>query len=281
MDLKNRESLNFFIIGGILFFSTLVLGIISAERLKKVPAVQKIEASSLSLPQFIFNFALATLFIFFLVRFLKSKKVKGKIYKFLFVFVCFFSGIVFFEIWFSQPIPFFLTFLFIFWWIKKPSVLNQNLLMIFGIIGVSIILGLQMEPEMIILLLILLSIYDLIAVYKTRHMVKMAQEMLEQKVIFGLVIPHSIFGFKESLIKIEPGRNFFILGGGDVAFPLLFSVSLISQGILKSLIVAIFALFGLFANFYIFIRQKERKPIPALPLISLFSVVGYLISRIF
>ncbi len=277
MNLKNKEFLNFFIIGGILFFSALILGILSGERVRKTSALQGIEIYPLSLPQFIFHFALASLFIFLLIRFLKSKKVKGKLYKFLFVLISFFAGMIFFEIWFPEPIPLFLISLLLFWWIKKPSVFNQNLLMIFGIVGISIILGLQMKPEVIVLLLILLSIYDFIAVYKTKHMVKMAQEMIEQRVIFGLIVPSDVFGFKESLAKIAPGGKFLILGGGDVAFPLLFSVSLLSKGIFASLIVVFFALFGLLANFYLLLRQTPRKPIPALPLIASFSIGGYLL----
>ena len=71
-----------------------------------------------------------------------------------------------------------------------------------------------------------------------------------------------------------------ILGGGDIVFPLILCVSLTPQGVLKPLIVAFFAALGLGLSFYLFTSQKTRKPIPALPPIALFSIIGFLITRL-
>ena len=132
-----------------------------------------------------------------------------------------------------------------------------------------------------ILILVVLSIYDFIAVYKTKHMVKIARDMIESGTILGLVFPFEFSGFLKSIREIRPGEGkFLVLGGGDVAFPLIFSVSVLGSGISKSFLIALFSLFGLIANFLFFIKQKERKPIPALPLISLFSIIGYFLVLI-
>lgn len=278
MNFKRNEFWQCFFIETILFFLTLILGIFSAFQFQKSFFIQEIEIPQISFFNFVLSFGLATVFILLVIRYFKTKPFKEKIYKFLFIFTSFFAGIIFFGAFFPELISLILISLLIFWWVKMPNVLNQNLLIIFGIAGMAGLLGLSLNPKVMILILILFSIYDFIAVYKTKHMVEMAKEMVEQKVILGFVIPLNFHSFKESLINVEPGKGkFLILGGGDVAFPLLFSVSLLSKGILNSLIVAIFSLFGLFANFYLFIKQKERKPIPALPLISLFSIIGYLI----
>ena len=108
----------------------------------------------------------------------------------------------------------------------------------------------------------------------------MAKEMIEQKTILALVIPPSLSEFQAGLGEIKPGGRFLILGGGDIVFPLLLCASLIPIGILNSIIVAIFALIGLLASFWFFISQKIRQPIPALPPIALFSIIGFLITRI-
>jgi len=63
-----------------------------------------------------------------------------------------------------------------------------------------------------------------------------------------------------------------------VVFPLVFAVSLISQGITSALIVAFFSLLGLILSFSIFIFAKKKEPIPALPPIALFSIIGYIIT---
>ena len=190
------------------------------------------------------------------------------------------GGLLFLETWLPEHLSLIFVFVLIFWWLKKPSVLIQDLLIVLGIAGTGSILGLSLNPLMVIALLIIFSIYDFIAVYKTKHMVRMAKAMLESRAILALVIPPNIFGFRESLEKIQPGGKFLILGGGDIAFPLIFSVSLIPSGILHSFIVALFSLIGLFASFWFFTKQKERKPIPALPPIALFSIIGYLITKI-
>jgi len=279
-----------FIIEAFLFCLTLGLGIATAFRMNNPPpnfgGGQKVNIPQISFFQFILNFLLATLFIFLISRFVKFEKGKGTIFKILFIFAVSLGGLLFLETWLPEPLPLIFIFVSIFWWFKKPSVLIQDLLIILGIAGTGSILGLSLNPLMVIALLIIFSIYDFIAVYKTKHMIKMAKEMIESRAILALVIPPNIFGFRDSLEKIEPGGKFLILGGGDVVFPLLFSVSLIPSGIFNSLIVAIFSLIGLFAGFWFFISQPPtspgggRQPIPALPPIALFSIIGFFITLI-
>jgi len=287
-----------FAIEAFLFCLTLGLGIAAAFRINKIlevaevlphlpphpiswgSAIEKIALPQISFWKFLTAFFLATLFIFLIIRFLKFKRGKGLIFKILFTLAVFLGGLLFLEAFFLEPIPLILISFLIFWWWKSPSILNQDLLMVLGMAGVGSTLGLSLKPEMVIVLLIIFSIYDYIAVYKTKHMIKMAKEMIEQKAILALVVPPNLLGFQESLGEIRPGGKFLILGGGDIVFPLLFSASLIPFGILNSIIVALFALIGLFLGFYFFISQKIRQPIPALPPIALFSIIGFLITRI-
>ena len=269
-----------FAIEAFLFCLTLGLGIAAAVQIGEVLKIQKIAIPQISFWRFIISFLLATLFIFLLIRFLKFKRGKGLIFKILFTLAVFLGGLLFLEAFLLEPIPLILISLLIFWWWKSPSILNQDILMILGLAGVGSTLGLALQPSMVIALLIIFSIYDFIAVYKTKHMVKMAKEMIEAGAILALIVPPNIFSLKESLEKIRPGGKFLILGGGDIVFPLLFCASLIPSGIFNSIIVAIFALIGLFVGFYFFTTQKVRQPIPALPPIALFSIIGYLITRI-
>jgi len=273
-----------FIIEAFLFCLTLGSGIAAAFRINNPPpnfgGGQKVNIPQISFPQFILNFLLATLFILLILRFVKFEKEKGTIFKILFILAVLLGGLLFLETWLPEHLSLIFIFVLIFWWLKKPSVLIQDLLIILGIAGTGSILGLSLNPLTVVALLIIFLIYDFIAVYKTKHMVRMAKAMLESRAILALVIPPNIFGFRESLEKIQPGGKFLILGGGDIAFPLIFSVSLIPSGILHSFIVALFSLIGLFASFWFFTKQKERKPIPALPPIALFSIIGYLIVSI-
>ena len=269
-----------FIIEAFLFSLTLSLGIVTAFRLNKIFLTQKIKIPQISFGEFILNFLLATLFILLIVRLVNFKKGKELFFKTLFILAVFLGGLLCLEAWTEEPLPLIIIAILIFWWLKFPSVLNQDILIVLGIAGVGGILGLALSSEIIIVVLIIFSIYDWISVYKTKHMVKMAKEMMESRAILALVIPPSFFGFKESLREVQPGGKFLVLGGGDVVFPLLFCVSVISQGILSTLIVAMFSLIGLFTSFYFFINQKIRQPIPALPPIAFWTIIGYLLTKI-
>jgi len=269
-----------FIFEAFLFCLTLFLGVLTAFRVNKISTIQKIALPKISFWQFTFNFILATLFLLFVIYCVRFKKRKRSLFKALFAIAVFFGCLLFIESWIGEPVPLILTTLLVFWWLKKPSVLNQDILIIFGIAGVGSVLGLSLEPKIIIWILVIFSLYDFIAVYLTKHMIKMAKEMIEEGAILALIIPPNISNFRENLESVQPGGRFLILGGGDIAFPLLFSVSLISTGILNSIIVATFSLVGLFVGFYFFTRQKDRQPIPALPPIGLFSIIGYLITKL-
>ena len=264
----------------VLFSLTLGLGIVTAFKINKILEIQKITLPQISSGKFIFYFLIATLFVLLLSYLIKFKRGKGIIFKILFVFAVSFGGLLSLEVWLSEPISLIVIVSLILWWWKFPSVFNHNILIILGIAGVGSILGLRLTPEIIIGLLIIFSIYDFIAVYKTKHMVKIAKEMIESKAVLALIIPSSFRDFRGSLGEVRPGGKFLILGGGDIVFPLLFCASLIPVGILNSLIVAIFSLIGLFIGFYFFTHQNVRQPIPALPPIALFSIIGYLITKI-
>jgi len=269
-----------FVIESFLFSLTLVLGIATAHKSHQIVIIQKIEIPQVSFWQFIVQFFIATIFILLIIRITKFRKQKELIFRALFVLAVFSGGFLLLSIWFSGIIPLVLIIALIVSWWKKPSILLQNACVILAIAGIGSVLGPSFNPETITAFLIIFSIYDVIAVYKTKHMVEMAKEMIKSRAILGLVIPPNIFGFSESLKNIEVGGKFLVLGGGDIIFPLLLCSSLIPFGLLKSLIVGFFSLIGLLVSFYLFLSQKKRRPIPALPPIALFSIIGFLIVKI-
>ena len=270
----------------VLFSLTLFLGIITAKRISHILEVQKVSLSPISPIQFIFYFIVGTLLILFLIFFVKSKPKKGKIFKLLFVFSVFWGGLVVLNLWFNEIFPqtggllaFAIILFLIFLWFKKSNVFIHNLCIILAISGAGAVIGLRLNPETMVLLLIIFSVYDFLAVYKTRHMVKMAKEMIGYGSALALIIPQNFQGFRKKIEEISPGGKFLVLGGGDIAFPLLFSVSFVPQSLTYALVVAFFSLIGLFVTFLIFIKQRKKRPIPALPPIALFSIIGFLFTK--
>ena len=116
-----------------------------------------------------------------------------------------------------------------------------------------------------IVLLAVFSVYDIIAVYKTKHMVKMARDMMEAGAIFGLII------------ATKKPKDFMILGSGDILLPLILSATVAAYSILGAVIISLFAAAGLFVTHLLFSNQKRRKPMAALPPIATLSIIGYLV----
>lgn len=164
------------------------------------------------------------------------------------------------------------------WKILKPNVYIHNFTELFIYGGLAAIFVPILNLWSMSILLVLIAIYDAYAVWKSKHMVTLAQSQAEAKVFAGLLIPYQKEKIKRSrqektsstLKKIKV-RN-AILGGGDIAFPLLFAgVVLKEMGLWQSLVIPFFALGGL--AFLLFIA-KENKFYPAMPFISAGCFVG-------
>lgn len=107
-------------------------------------------------------------------------------------------------------------------------------------------------------LLLLISIYDMIAVWKTKHMIKIAKFQNEIKIFAGLLIPYK--------------NRVAILGGGDIAIPLLFSAVAVRGLSLYSLVIPVFSTIALFLLFYL---GEKKKFYPAMPFLTLGCLVGF------
>ena len=81
----------------------------------------------------------------------------------------------------------------------------------------------------VILLLVLLAVYDAISVYKTKHMITLAEGVIDLKTPILFVIPKKRdYSFiKEGIGKLADGgeRSAFIIGMGDMIMPSMLVVS--------------------------------------------------------
>jgi presenilin-like A22 family membrane protease len=277
-----KISINVFLTETILFSLAMILGIFSGLKLMKIRQILKEPpAQPVSPLDFLTAFFIATLFILLIPLVFRKRKFKAGVFKAIFVFIAFLGGTLALAFWLPDYLALGIMIFLILAWLKFPLPLLHNLIIILTIVGLSVVLGLSLEPLMVIAFLALFSIYDFIAVYKTKHMVKIAKEMIFSGVVLGFIASNKFSDLISSLKKLEPGGKFFILGAGDIVFPLLLVVSLIPQGIGPALITGFFALFGFLFSFLIFATQEKRAPIPALPPIAFFSILGYLFSKLF
>lgn len=260
------------------FGLTQALGIYAAYRF--LPDFLVIEPSGFNQFSFldlIILAAFAIIFIFVAVRFKKAGSVAFR----AFLAILIFSGTqAIWGIWFTPLIAtvFALAVTVLFWFLR--NVIMQNIAMVFTLAGIGAVLGLSLLPMTVIYILVLFSFYDIIAVYKTGHMIKLAQAMIESRAIFGFVIPEPGQTVRHKISGVTPGQGFMILGSGDVIFPLLLSASLVRISLLSAIIVVVFSILGLLLMHLIFINQQTRRPMAALPPIALMAIVGYLVANL-
>ncbi|MEK6846439.1 MAG: presenilin family intramembrane aspartyl protease [Nanoarchaeota archaeon] len=181
------------------------------------------------------------------------------------------------------------------WKIFRPNVWVQNFTELFTYGGLAAIFVPVFNLWSISILLILISGYDAYAVWKSKHMITLAQSQAKSNVFAGLLIPYAMgkvapllpkapekiktitktttTNKTTSTTKNDSGKTrMALLGGGDIAFPLLFAGVVLKQwGLLPSLIIPLFALFGLGLLLW---KAEDKKFYPAMPFISAGCFVG-------
>ena len=95
--------------------------------------------------------------------------------------------------------------------------------------GVAAIFGASLDVWPVIILLVLLAVYDAISVYKTKHMITLAEGVIDLKTPILFVVPkrRNYSFIKEGIGKLSDGgeRAAFIIGMGDMIMPSILVVS--------------------------------------------------------
>jgi len=158
------------------------------------------------------------------------------------------------------------------------------------ILGASAIaiLGISLGVLLVIILLICLAVYDAISVYKTKHMIDLADTVIDLKLPVLLVIPkirhYSLIEETKSLKeKLKDGeeRDAFFMGLGDVVMPGLLVASAY-RFIENGLPIAISVMIGTLAGFVLLMTFVIKgKPQAGLPCLGGGAILGYVISSLY
>lgn len=195
--------------------------------------------------------------------------------------------------------------------IKYPHPIIHNLTELLMYAGIGILLAPILSVSVAIILLIAISVYDAYAVWKSKHMIKLAEFTKKSSLFPGLAFTYretkektiilsntSNKELKEELREIstenkkesvehhhkKSGAKTGVLGGGDVIFPLLFAGAMFAQllssghtpfsALSLSFIISLGAAAAL--GFLFFYGKKDRY-YPAMPYITAGCLLGYLI----
>ncbi|MDW5563275.1 MAG: presenilin family intramembrane aspartyl protease PSH [Methanomassiliicoccus sp.] len=157
-------------------------------------------------------------------------------------------------------------------------------------VGVTAILGMSLGILPVVILLVIMAIYDAISVYKTKHMVALAEGVAPLRLPVLFVVPKER-GFtmdkieKGGIVKKEGGeREAFFMGVGDAVIPgiLVVSASLYLPAAAAPLLTANLwaatgAMIGGLLGYLVLFRIVMRgNPQAGLPFLNTGAILGYL-----
>ncbi|MEM4638049.1 MAG: presenilin family intramembrane aspartyl protease [Candidatus Woesearchaeota archaeon] len=256
----------------------------------------------------IIGVAVGTIIVLILVKFKKSNIWRYWFFLAVWMALSIAIGVlVKTKIFFDYDVAMIIALILAIWKIWRPNIFIHNLTEVLIYSGIAVLLVPIFDVFWAIMLLLAISLYDMYAVWKSKHMVKMAKFQTKSNVFAGLMIPYkskdnqlekSTINKKDKLatsksinsvsLKVK-GLNVkkpktAILGGGDVVFPLIMTgavmENLLREGLTKSqafLQSSIMILTTTIALALLFFFAKKDKFYPAMPFITAGCLLGWVI----
>lgn len=261
----------------LLFLAAHFVGILIINKYLTAPLPLNIQKPKLNeqtsyIPIFL-TILLATIIVFIMIHFRTIRL--WKVWFFISVGLCM---TISFASFLNEKVALILAFLLTGLKIFRPSVFIHNFTEVFIYGGLAAIFVPVFSIRSIIILLILISVYDMYAVWKSKHMIKIAKFQTKTKIFAGLSIPYADFpktkamhGQKKLRLPIKEA----VLGGGDIGFTLLFSGVIVRfYGIIPAFLSSIITALALLALFLI---AEKKKFYPAMPFLTMGCIVGLII----
>jgi presenilin-like A22 family membrane protease len=173
-------------------------------------------------------------------------------------------------------------------WLLWARVWLHNLVLLIALAAAGSVFGSLFSPWAFLTVMLVIAVYDFLAV-RFGFMVWMVDRLSETVTLPAFIYPKKIKEWalslktvrvKELAAKPSDEREYSLLGGGDIGFPLMLvsSVYFVS-GLNDALVVGAFALAGLMSAYLIQLVWLKGRPIPALPPIAFFCLIGFLIAN--
>ncbi|MCJ7450707.1 MAG: presenilin family intramembrane aspartyl protease [Candidatus Nanohaloarchaeota archaeon QJJ-9] len=156
-----------------------------------------------------------------------------------------------------------------------PDLWTKNLIDSFSYAGAGVLFGTMIGFKTALILGTILTAYDFLSVFITKHMVSLAEKGIETGSFMGMVYPKGDKQVKTAKLNRE-GKGekvqIGVLGGGDIIIPMTVAVAATySLGILSGLMTSLGSAFGL----AVLLQKGEKdKFYPAIPTIFGGAMLG-------
>ena len=168
--------------------------------------------------------------------------------------------------------------------------------------GVIVMLGVTFVPTLIVIFMVLAAIYDAWAVYRSKHMLDLADTMIGLNLPILLVAPqesgYSMLDEKDTIRPVETSqegdasvvsqpvmkkrkkpKEAMFMGLGDVIFPGMLVISCVDSISTGGLAVGISALIGGLVGYLVLMGYvASGRPQAGLPLLNGGAILGYIIG---
>jgi presenilin-like A22 family membrane protease len=282
-----KSRLNPFLWGGATIIAGLALTLSVAPRQKEYVEVNQITTPSVSAgPGIAYFFGVVA--VMALVLFIIPLRRLRLVFQLLFALM--FAWGVFIITFLTLPYPAAIPLAIIagLAWLFWARVWLHNLVLLIALAAAGSVFGSLFSPWAFLVLMIVIAVYDFLAV-RFGFMVWMVDRLSQTVALPAFIYPRKIkewaLGLKSVRVeelaeKPADEREYSILGGGDIGFPLMLTASVyFASGLNDAMLVGAFGLAGLMAAFLIQMVWLKGKPMPALPPIAFFSLIGFLIAQ--
>jgi presenilin-like A22 family membrane protease len=158
--------------------------------------------------------------------------------------------------------------------LMPQRIILRNVATALAVTGVGALIGVSLAPVPILVFMLLLAAYDYLAVFKTRHMVRIAKAVSSRNLAFSYALPTK--------------EHKFELGTGDLVIPLAFSASVLAEMklvyafpfyVMPSLVILLASIIGLKITMDV-VAEKPGKALPALPVQVMLMAFAYVVMVI-
>lgn len=227
-------------------------------------------------------FAIAvTFFILYLARKKRMRIIKA-IFLFLIIYVVFYVFLLVGAVIANTYLEYYIIIIaapviYGYFLIFRNNWIVTNMAGFFLSAGVSAIWGVLVGIWAAVIFLVIFAVYDYISVYKTKHMVSLAEVAIDESLPLLFVVPTEK-GVKLGDVKIGEGeeRKALMLGFGDVALPSIMVVSSAMFGKEHMFWFILLPILGGIIGMIILFSDLIKKPAPGLPLINSGVILGFL-----